>query len=64
MAEYADPVIDWLDQDQTMVSHRYFRQVKETNNRLLTHGIKNWGQWGLIILGAGMAGKESALYTS
>ncbi|KAI8339531.1 NLI interacting factor-like phosphatase-domain-containing protein [Chlamydoabsidia padenii] len=26
MAEYADPVIDWLDQDQTMVSHRYFRQ--------------------------------------
>ncbi|KAI9304086.1 NLI interacting factor-like phosphatase-domain-containing protein [Cunninghamella echinulata] len=26
MSEYADPVIDWLDQDQTMVSHRYFRQ--------------------------------------
>lgn len=27
MSEYADPVIDWLDEDQTMVSHRYFRQV-------------------------------------
>ncbi|KAI8342722.1 NLI interacting factor, partial [Chlamydoabsidia padenii] len=26
MSEYADPVIDWLDEDQTMVSHRYFRQ--------------------------------------
>ncbi|KAI8388770.1 NLI interacting factor-like phosphatase-domain-containing protein [Radiomyces spectabilis] len=26
MAEYADPVIDWLDQDQTVVSQRYFRQ--------------------------------------
>ncbi|ORX59458.1 hypothetical protein DM01DRAFT_1365978 [Hesseltinella vesiculosa] len=26
MSEYADPVIDWLDQDQTMVSQRYFRQ--------------------------------------
>ncbi|SAM05338.1 hypothetical protein [Absidia glauca] len=26
MAEYADPVIDWLDQDDSMVSQRYFRQ--------------------------------------
>ncbi|CDH52382.1 nli interacting factor-like phosphatase [Lichtheimia corymbifera JMRC:FSU:9682] len=26
MAEYADPVIDWLDQDQSLVSQRYFRQ--------------------------------------
>lgn len=29
MAEYADPVIDWLDQDQSLVSQRYFRQVKQ-----------------------------------
>lgn len=28
MSEYADPVIDWLDQDQTLISQRYFRQVK------------------------------------
>lgn len=28
MSEYADPVIDWLDQDQTFISQRYFRQVK------------------------------------
>ncbi|GAA5804359.1 hypothetical protein HPULCUR_009847 [Helicostylum pulchrum] len=26
MSEYADPVIDWLDQDQTFISQRYFRQ--------------------------------------
>lgn len=26
MSEYADPVIDWLDQDQTVISQRYFRQ--------------------------------------
>ncbi|KAI8971695.1 NLI interacting factor-like phosphatase-domain-containing protein [Mycotypha africana] len=26
MAEYADPVIDWLDQDQHYISQRYFRQ--------------------------------------
>ncbi|KAL7317365.1 Nuclear envelope morphology protein 1 [Mucor circinelloides] len=26
MSEYADPVIDWLDQDQTLISQRYFRQ--------------------------------------
>ncbi|KAI9314453.1 NLI interacting factor [Dichotomocladium elegans] len=26
MAEYADPVIDWLDQEHTLVSQRYFRQ--------------------------------------
>jgi hypothetical protein len=30
MAEYADPVIDWLDQDDSMVSQRYFRQVSRT----------------------------------
>lgn len=29
MAEYADPVIDWLDQDDSMVSQRYFRQVTD-----------------------------------
>lgn len=29
MAEYADPVIDWLDQDHNVVSQRYFRQVGE-----------------------------------
>lgn len=26
MAEYADPVIDWLDQDN-LISQRFFRQV-------------------------------------
>ncbi|KAI9268291.1 NLI interacting factor-like phosphatase-domain-containing protein [Phascolomyces articulosus] len=26
MAEYADPVIDWLDQDHNVISQRYFRQ--------------------------------------
>ncbi|ORX49190.1 hypothetical protein DM01DRAFT_250026, partial [Hesseltinella vesiculosa] len=26
MAEYAEPVIDWLDQDDTLVSQRYYRQ--------------------------------------
>ncbi|CAO3613624.1 unnamed protein product [Mucor hiemalis] len=26
MSEYADPVIDWLDQDQSVISQRYFRQ--------------------------------------
>ncbi|ORY98501.1 NLI interacting factor-like phosphatase-domain-containing protein [Syncephalastrum racemosum] len=26
MAEYADPVIDWLDQDHNIISQRYFRQ--------------------------------------
>ncbi|RCI02724.1 Nuclear envelope morphology protein 1, partial [Rhizopus stolonifer] len=26
MSEYADPVIDWLDEDQTLISQRYFRQ--------------------------------------
>ncbi|OBZ89826.1 CTD nuclear envelope phosphatase 1 [Choanephora cucurbitarum] len=26
MSEYADPVIDWLDGDQTLISQRYFRQ--------------------------------------
>lgn len=27
MAEYADPVIDWLDQDN-LISQRFFRQVR------------------------------------
>ncbi|KAI9015670.1 NLI interacting factor-like phosphatase-domain-containing protein [Phycomyces nitens] len=27
MAEYANPVIDWLDQSQTVISQRYFRQA-------------------------------------
>jgi hypothetical protein len=27
MAEYADPVIDWLDQNRTLIQRRYFRQV-------------------------------------
>ncbi|KAF7722018.1 Nuclear envelope morphology protein 1 [Apophysomyces ossiformis] len=27
MAEYANPVIDWLDQDQNLISQRYFRQA-------------------------------------
>lgn len=27
MAEYADPVIDWLDQSRTLFARRYFRQV-------------------------------------
>lgn len=27
MAEYADPVIDWLDQDN-IISQRFFRQVR------------------------------------
>lgn len=27
LAEYADPVIDWLDQDHNVISQRYFRQV-------------------------------------
>ncbi|KAI7906966.1 NLI interacting factor-like phosphatase-domain-containing protein [Cokeromyces recurvatus] len=26
MSEYADPVIDWLDQDHSYISQRYFRQ--------------------------------------
>ncbi|ORY45652.1 hypothetical protein BCR33DRAFT_784407 [Rhizoclosmatium globosum] len=26
MPEYADPVIDWLDKDRTLISRRYFRQ--------------------------------------
>ncbi|KAJ3014976.1 UNVERIFIED_CONTAM: Nuclear envelope morphology protein 1 [Siphonaria sp. JEL0065] len=26
MSEYADPVIDWLDKDRTLISRRYFRQ--------------------------------------
>ncbi|KAF9353384.1 Nuclear envelope morphology protein 1, partial [Mortierella sp. NVP85] len=26
MAEYADPVIDWLDQNRTLIQRRYFRQ--------------------------------------
>ncbi|KAI9320402.1 NLI interacting factor [Dichotomocladium elegans] len=26
MPEYADPVIDWLDQDRNVISQRYFRQ--------------------------------------
>ncbi|KAL1936336.1 hypothetical protein VTP01DRAFT_470 [Rhizomucor pusillus] len=26
LAEYADPVIDWLDQDHNVISQRYFRQ--------------------------------------
>ncbi|KAJ3223589.1 Nuclear envelope morphology protein 1 [Clydaea vesicula] len=26
MAEYADPVIDWLDKSKTLISSRYFRQ--------------------------------------
>lgn len=28
MAEYADPVIDWLDQSKTLFDKRYFRQVR------------------------------------
>ncbi|KAL0079352.1 NLI interacting factor-like phosphatase-domain-containing protein [Phycomyces blakesleeanus] len=32
MAEYADPVIDWLDQDQHIISQRYFRQSCEYRN--------------------------------
>lgn len=28
MAEYADPVIDWIDQDN-VISRRFFRQVNE-----------------------------------
>lgn len=28
MAEYADPVIDWIDQDN-VISRRFFRQVKD-----------------------------------
>lgn len=31
MAEYADPVIDWLDQD-SVISQRFFRQVKYNKN--------------------------------
>ncbi|KAJ1567543.1 Nuclear envelope morphology protein 1 [Nowakowskiella sp. JEL0078] len=27
MPEYADPVIDWLDSNRTLISKRYFRQV-------------------------------------
>ncbi|ORZ17427.1 NLI interacting factor [Lobosporangium transversale] len=27
MAEYADPVIDWLDQNRTLFEKRYFRQA-------------------------------------
>jgi len=27
MAEYADPVIDWLDQSRTLFDKRYFRQA-------------------------------------
>lgn len=27
MSEYADPVIDWLDQENRLISKRYFRQV-------------------------------------
>jgi CTD nuclear envelope phosphatase 1 len=27
MAEYADPVIDWLDQSKTLFDKRYFRQA-------------------------------------
>lgn len=27
MAEYADPVIDWLDQNRTLFDKRYFRQA-------------------------------------
>jgi TFIIF-interacting CTD phosphatase-like protein len=28
MSEYADPVIDWLDQENRLISKRYFRQVR------------------------------------
>jgi hypothetical protein len=28
MEEYADPVIDWLDQNKTLFDKRYFRQVR------------------------------------
>ncbi|KAG0169738.1 Nuclear envelope morphology protein 1 [Apophysomyces sp. BC1015] len=32
MAEYANPVIDWLDQDQNLISQRYFRQACVLSN--------------------------------
>ncbi|ORZ09582.1 NLI interacting factor-like phosphatase-domain-containing protein [Absidia repens] len=36
MAEYADPVIDWLEQDDNMIMQRYFRQscVSKSGNYL------------------------------
>ncbi|KAF9973571.1 Nuclear envelope morphology protein 1 [Actinomortierella ambigua] len=32
MAEYADPVIDWLDQNRTLFARRYFRQACQFKN--------------------------------
>ncbi|KAF9577245.1 Nuclear envelope morphology protein 1, partial [Lunasporangiospora selenospora] len=32
MAEYADPVIDWLDQNRTLFDQRYFRQACQYRN--------------------------------
>ncbi|KAG0237502.1 Nuclear envelope morphology protein 1 [Actinomortierella wolfii] len=32
MAEYADPVIDWLDQNRTLFARRYFRQACQFRN--------------------------------